>query len=203
MMTPDIRSNLTGAVLAGGQSSRMGGGDKGLINVAGRPLAAWVIDAVRSQVGPLLVNANRNQDSYGIFGYPVVSDRLEGFAGPLAGIASCMEAAATDYLLCVPCDSPFLPGDLAERLYLKLQDDAADICMAASGEQAQPVFALFRCRLRDSLLAYLAHGGRKPDRWYARHRTATVDFSDKPGAFMNINAPEDLAAAGALLAKDS
>lgn len=195
----EVRGRLTGAILAGGESSRMGGSDKGLLELQGKTLITRVIAAVAPQVGHLIINANRHIPVYAAFGYPVVSDRSAGYAGPLAGVAACLTATDTDYLLCVPCDAPFLPADLAVRLYRRLDDESADICMAKTGDRTQPVCVLLRRNLAGSLRDYLDGGGRKPDAWYAWHRTVTADFSDEARAFMNVNTPADAAAATALL----
>ena len=170
----------------------MGGQDKGLIEIAGKPMIEYVIDAIRPQVGALLINANRSHDRYRRYGFPVIADDNEGFNGPLAGMASCMRVAATGYIATLPCDSPNIPADLVARLYRQLRAEDADISVAHSGERIQPVFSLLRCTLLDSLLAYLNSGERKIDRWYARHKTSTVDFSDRPDTFINVNTPEDV-----------
>jgi len=178
----------------------MGGQDKGLISVAGRPMIEYILDAVRPQVGTLLINANRSIEKYGCYGYPVVADEFEGFNGPLAGMASCMRVAGTECIATVPCDSPWIPADLVARLYERLREEGADISVAHNGERMQPVFSVIRRALLDSLLAYLESGERKIDRWYAMHRTAVTDFSDRPDTFININSPEDIEKTEAALA---
>jgi molybdopterin molybdotransferase len=171
----------------------MGGEDKGLLPVAGRPLVEHVVRALVPQVGAILINANRNLERYQALGLPVVPDRTGDFLGPLVGMASAMERAATPYLLSVPCDSPLVPADLAVRLYRALTEAGAELSVAHDGERMQPVFALLDCALLPSLLAYLEAGGRKIDTWYARHRVALADFSGQPQAFLNVNTPEDQA----------
>lgn len=194
-----VRSEITGAILAGGRATRMGGEDKGLLRVAGRPMVEHVLRALRPQVSDLLINANRNLERYREFGVTVVSDFIDGYCGPLAGMASAMKVARTAFLLTVPCDSPFLSGDLAARLHRCLIRDGARIAVADSGERLEPVFALLDRTLLPSLLAYLEAGERKIDRWYAQHPMTRVDFSDEPGMFHNLNTPEDLAAAEATM----
>ena len=143
----------------------------------------------------LLVNANRNQERYAeITGCRVVGDREGGYAGPLAGMASAMEAAGTRFLLTAPCDAPLVAEHLGPRLYEALVRERAQLSVAHDGERLQPVFALLDCSLLGSLLAYLSAGERKIDRWYARHRMARADFSDLPQSFSNINTPEERAA---------
>lgn len=169
----------------------MGGVDKGLVELGGRPMVEYVMDALRGQTARLLINANRSFDAYARYGATVVRDREEGFLGPLAGIASLMAAADTDWLLTSPCDSPEVPANLGSRLWHAIVQDDAEIGVAHSGERLEPVFALLRCDLREDLEAYLASGERKIDRWYHRHRMAAADFSDCPEMFVNVNTLSD------------
>lgn len=199
---PPPRERFTGVVLAGGRATRMGGMDKGLVPVAGRAMVEHVLDALAPQVGALIINANRNRDAYAAYGHPVVADRVGGFAGPLAGMASALEASRTPFVVFAPCDSPRVPRDLVERLYDALVRDDAEIAAAHDGHRLQPVFALIRRELADSLNACLDEGGRKIDRWYARHRLAQADFSDTPEAFANINDEDELAALEARLSAE-
>ncbi len=187
------KSALTGVILAGGRASRMGGTDKGLLRFAGQPLIEHTLAALRPQVGSLLINANRNTARYAQYGYPVIADDHQGYQGPLAGMARCLEMITSDYMLALPCDSPYLPADLARRMCISLQAQQAEICTVHNGERLQPVFALIPARLGHSLHAYLNSGQRKIDQWYARHMLAIADFSDQPEAFLNINTPEDIA----------
>jgi molybdopterin-guanine dinucleotide biosynthesis protein A len=172
----------------------MGGRDKGLLPLAGKPMVEWVMAALNPQVADIIINANRNLDAYAAYGYRVVSDRLHGFCGPLAGIASSMESASTPYIVTTPCDSPLVPLDLAYRLYQALHINRAEISVAHNGERLQPVFALLTCTLSSSLLSYLEAGERKIDTWYSRHKLAIVDFSDSADAFININTPVEIQA---------
>ncbi len=185
-------ADITGVVLAGGQARRMGGSDKGLIELAGRPMVEYVLEQLREQVQAVLINANRNLERYQQYGYPVVPDRDGEFSGPLAGMASAMGAAHTRYIVTAPCDSPLLPDDLAARLLRALRDADAPIAVAHDGNRMQPVFALIDTALLASLEQALADGERKIDRWYARHHPAIADFSDQQDAFRNVNTPEDL-----------
>ncbi len=193
-MPADTRTpieDISAVILAGGKARRMGGEDKGLIGLQGRPLLDYIISALRPQVGEILINANRNLGQYRAFGYPVKEDMLGSFFGPLVGMATGMQATSKPYLLTVPCDSPFVPGHLAATLYQAMQKEAAMISVAHDGERMQPVFALLNCQLLPSLLAYLDDGGRKIDTWYAQHRLALADFSLSPETFLNLNTPED------------
>lgn len=185
------RESITGVVMAGGKGRRMGGEDKGLLQIRGKPMIQYVLDALRPQVGRVLINANRNQERYRQLGYPVVPDINGDFLGPLAGMASALQESKTEYLLTVPCDSPLLPARLGELLYTALQEQRADISVATDGRRMQPVFALLRRRLLPSLLKYLDRGGRKIDTWYAEHTTALADCSCFPDAFLNVNTPEE------------
>ncbi|MGH8578945.1 MAG: molybdenum cofactor guanylyltransferase MobA [Gammaproteobacteria bacterium] len=190
---PATPSTISAVILAGGRATRMGGEDKGLIHLAGRPLVAYVIDALRPQVGAILINANRNQDQYAQFGYPVIADEIPGYCGPLAGIASGMQAAATEYIVTSPCDSPFLPPDLVERLANRMPETGAEICVAHDGSRIQPVFSLISRALLSALRTYLDSGERKVDTWYATRSTVEVDFSDAPDTFLNLNTMRELA----------
>ena len=185
------QQQITAVILAGGLARRMSGQDKGLIEINGRAMIEHIIEALSPQVGSILINANRNLDQYGRYAFPVIEDLMGEFFGPLVGMASGMQATNTDYLLTVPCDSPFIPPVLAERLFHELQDKKADISVAHDSTRMQPVFALLRKELLPSLMTYLEDGGRKIDTWYAEHRLARTDFSDWPDAFININTPDD------------
>lgn len=196
-----VRDQVTGVILAGGRATRMGGVDKGLVAINGRPMIAWVIDALRPQVADVLVNANRNHERYGEYGCPVVDDGDSDFRGPLAGMASGMRAARTPYIAVVPCDSPLIGGELVQRLLAAVATSGAPVAAAHDGGRLQPVFALLSCDLLDDLAGYLDAGERKIDRWYARHGYETVDFSDVAEWFANINAPDDRRALEDALAK--
>ena len=195
------RDQVTGVVLAGGRATRMGGVDKGLVPINGRPMIAWVIDALRPQVAEVLINANRNHDRYGEFGCPVIDDGDSEFRGPLAGIASAMRVARTPWVAVVPCDSPLLDGELVARLHAAAVSSGSPVSAAHDGRRLQPVFALLARDLLDDLAGYLDDGERKIDRWYARHGFESVDCSDMAESFANINAPEDKRSLEAALAE--
>ncbi|MCH6582608.1 MAG: molybdenum cofactor guanylyltransferase [Proteobacteria bacterium] len=189
--TPYPRHDITGVVLAGGRGKRMGGVDKGLVDLHGRPMVMHVIDTLHPQVGRIIINANRNVDKYEALGYEVISDIVGDYFGPLAGMASAMQAASTAYVLTVPCDSPMIEDDLAKRLYHALEHEKADASVAHDGERMHPVFALLKRDLLPSLQSYLESGERKIDRWLNQHRLAVAYFRDKPEAFLNVNSPDD------------
>ena len=184
-------ADISAVILAGGRARRMGGEDKGLVELGGRPLLDYIISALRPQVGEILVNANRNLERYRAFGYPVIEDIMGDFCGPLVGMATGMQATGNPWLLTVPCDSPFVPAQLAATLGHALVTEQADLSVAHDGVRMQPVFALLDCRLLPSLLDYLTGGGRKIDTWYAQQRLALADFSASADTFLNLNTPED------------
>jgi molybdenum cofactor guanylyltransferase len=193
MQAPYPIDHITGVVLAGGRARRMGGIDKGLIRLNDRLMIEYIIDAFRPQVCSLMINDNRNLETYEkLSGYPVITDLIPDYAGPLAGMASAMQAAHTEYILTVPCDSPFLAVHLAQRLYTSLTQCRARLSVAGDGRRMQPVFALLSRSLLTDLLDFLGRGERKIDRWYQRHHTALADLSDAPDSFLNINSAQDL-----------
>jgi len=186
---------VTGLVLAGGMGRRMGGVDKGLVLLDERPMVAHVIERLTRQVGAIVINANQNVERYAALGYPVVSDTIGGFAGPLAGLHAGLSAAQTAFVATSPCDSPFLPLDLVARLAKGLDAGKAQLAVAHTFDQPHPVFALVSRDVLPHLTAFLESGGRKIDAWYATLRVAAVQFDDCPEAFRNINTPDELAAA--------
>lgn len=194
---PILRSAMTGLVLAGGRGQRMGGLDKGLQRFAGRTLAEHVIGRMQPQVETLLISANRNHDAYAAFGAQVVCDETADFAGPLAGMLAGLRATRTDYLLTAPCDSPYVPEDLGERLAAALSASGADadaLPLAAYAVTAQgphPVFALLHRSLADDLAATLAAGEHRVRAWLARHKALQVHFGDER-PFYNVNTLDDL-----------
>jgi len=182
--------NVSGIVLAGGQGRRMGGVDKGLQPLHGRPMVAHVIARLAPQVGEIVVNANQNLQAYRAFGHRVVPDAIGGFAGPLAGLHAGLGAATRAFAVTAPCDSPFLPEDLVARLLGALRDN--DLAVAKTGDQPHPVFSLARVAVRGHLEAFLAAGGRKIDAWYATLKVVEVPFDDEADAFRNINTVDEL-----------
>ena len=186
------RANITGVVLAGGRARRMGGEDKGLVVYRGRPLVAYALDALSLIAGTILINANRNQEEYARFGYPVIEDLTDSFDGPLAGLLSAMRSAQTEYVLTVPCDCPQVDGALLGRLYTSLLDEDAELCAAHDGDRLHPVFLIAKCSLARDLADYLASGERKVETWLRSHQLALADYSDYPEMFVNINTREEL-----------
>jgi len=192
---PIERGRVTGVVLAGGQGRRMGGIDKGLVELDGRPMIAHVLERLRPQVADVLINANQNAERYAAFGDPVVADAIGGFAGPLAGLHAGLARATREFAATVPCDSPFLPADLVPRLAAALAARNAQLAVARTFDQPHPVFCLVRRDVLPHLAAFLEAGGRKIDAWYATLAVVEVPFDDETDAFRNINTADELAAA--------
>ncbi|MCL1090810.1 molybdenum cofactor guanylyltransferase [Shewanella profunda] len=182
---------IDAVILAGGMARRMGGDDKGLVELNGQAMIKHTIDRIKPQVKEILINANRNQTRYAEFGFRVISDEHSGFLGPLAGMLTALGHTKADYLLTVPCDSPQLPTDLVERMLNAIETKGADMAVASDGEREQPVVLLMKPSLRDSMEAFLKAGDRKIFLWYAEQNYAVATFADQPNAFMNINTPEE------------
>jgi molybdopterin-guanine dinucleotide biosynthesis protein A len=189
--------NITAVILAGGLGRRMGGVDKGLQLIHGKPMVQQVLDRLQPQVGKVLINANRHLDEYKGFGVPICSDSISGYAGPLAGIHAALLQTNTAYLVSAPCDSPLLPNDLVSRLSVAASEHQADAAVVVTGNDEQrqrhPVFLLLKSDLRSSLEHYLNNGGRKVDDWLASLNCVDVPFDDET-AFTNVNTPEDIQA---------
>jgi len=179
-------------ILAGGLGRRMGGVDKGLQLLNGRPMAARVLARLAPQVDEVLINANQNLERYALLGCRVVPDQFGGYAGPLAGLHCGLSESRHELVATVPCDSPFLPEDLVARLAVPLRDEGVDLAVARTGTQPHPVFCLARRRLLPHLSAFLQSGGRKIDAWYATLKVVEVAFDDEAAAFSNINTAEEL-----------
>jgi len=193
---------IAGVVLAGGQSTRMGGGDKCLRDLGGKPILAHILARATPQVSALVLNANGDASRFASFGLPVVSDSVPDFAGPLAGILAGLDWAAANvpaatWVASFASDAPFFPTDLVARLHAAVAGDKADLACAASGGQAHPVFGLWRVDLREALRdAMVREKIYKVDRWTARYRLATVEYPAVPDdPFFNANRPDDLEAA--------
>lgn len=195
--------DVVGVLLAGGRSRRMGGGDKSLRRLRGRSMLDRVIARFGPQVGPLVLNANGDPARFAAAGLAVVPDSVDGFAGPLAGVLAGMDwaaaqAPASRWIATAATDTPFLPRDLVSRLLAAL-DAGADLACAASGGRAHPVFGLWPVALREDLRRALGDGVRKVDLWTGRFRVARVTYPVDPvDPFLNVNTPDDLAAAETL-----
>lgn len=184
---------ISALILSGGRATRMGGVDKGLVQFLQKPLIQHVIERLAPQVDEILINANREINQYQTLGYAVLEDDIENFAGPLAGFSLGLQHAKYDYLLTVPCDSPFLPLNLSQRLMAALLEHEADIAVATSNGNTHPVFCLCKKSVCHSLAAYLELGERRVSAWQKKQKYIEVDFGDYNDAFVNLNTLEDLA----------
>jgi molybdopterin-guanine dinucleotide biosynthesis protein A len=188
-----MNSSLSGVILAGGRGRRLGGRDKGFVTVHGRPLIEHVITALAPQVSGIVINANRNRSRYERYGYPVVADVLPDYPGPLAGILTGLHHVQGDIVV-VPCDALSLPPDLVMRLWQALVQGKADVSVAHDGTRLQPLYAVLKQTLAESLERYLRQGRHKVEDWMREQRLAIADFSDAPQGFRNLNTAEDLGA---------
>jgi molybdopterin-guanine dinucleotide biosynthesis protein A len=204
-----MSNSITGVILSGGESRRMGGTDKGLHMLNGRPLVARVMARIAPQVSELIISANRHHEQYALLGYPVVADTLLAApdaasnaapdeaprtAGPLAGLLAGFAAASHPLVLFAPCDMPALPADLANRLLDALLSANADVAVAATAGNAHHVVLLAKREAQAHLAAYVAGGGRKAGAWHAGLKVVSVAFDDEAEAFVNVNTPAELAA---------
>ena len=195
-----LPSTVIGVVLAGGRSLRMGGGDKALLGLAGRPLLAHVIGRLGSQVRRLVLNANGDPARFSQFGLPVIADVIDGFVGPLGGVLTGMrwvrENSDCGWIVTVPSDTPFIPTNLVQRLIRELEP-GVEITVARSRNSLHPTVALWPVALFDALGDWLRSDQRAIHAWLETRRWKAVDFEDHGGSdpFFNVNTPEDLAAA--------
>ncbi len=189
------QQDITGLILAGGRGMRMGGVDKGLQTLQGKPMIAHVIQRLQPQVDRIMINANQNLDRYRDFSFPVWSDEKNDYAGPLAGMQAGLIHCETAYVLTVPCDTPMLPTDLVTQLATALEKSTADIAVANTKQhdriQRQPVFCLMKKTVLTDLTAALERGVRKVDLWLAEKKLVDVVFDDE-AAFANVNTLEEL-----------
>ena len=198
--------NICGLLLAGGQSRRMGGGDKCLMELGGQTLLRRLIATAAPQVGPLVLNTNSDPALFRDYGLPIAPDVVDGYAGPLAGVLTGLEWAAAnapycDWVASFASDAPFAPTDLVSRMRTAIEREDSDMACASSAGRDHPVFALWPVRLAAELrAAVVTEGVRKVDTWTARYTLARAEFGTADGdPFFNINRPEDLAAAEVLL----
>jgi molybdopterin-guanine dinucleotide biosynthesis protein A len=211
-MNDELARTVTGVLLAGGQSRRMGGGDKGMLDLAGKPMLAHVIDALAPQVGRLIINANGDPARFATFRLPVVADTVAGFVGPLAGVLAGMRwsaanAPAARWIATAAGDAPLLPGDLVARFLEVVADRPRAVALAQSAGELHPVIGLWPVALADDLEAQLAGGVRKVLHWTTRHGTVPVAFPMLPlrgveiDPFFNANTPQELDKLRAVLAQ--
>lgn len=189
--------SITGVILAGGKARRMQGQDKGLVLFQGKPMFLHTLQSLRKQVDIVAINANRNKEIYAKSGVDVFSDELAGFQGPLSGMLTALKRAKTDYVLFVPCDNPFLPINLAEKLFSALvqnqtQNGNSYLAYAQDGERPHPIFCLLSPHIVPALSAYLNRGERKVLTFMQENHAIAVDFSVEKKHFKNVNSLEEL-----------
>lgn len=195
---------ISAIILSGGKATRMGGSDKGLMPLSGRPMISYVIDRLQPQVDELLINANREQEKYAQFDLPILTDQHAGFIGPLAGFQLGLKHASHDYVLTVPCDAPLVDAELVATLYHALTNYNAEIAVAKSDGNTHPVFCLCKKSALTSLETFIEQGQRKVSLWQKSLAYIEVDMSE-PNAdgitesFVNVNTTEDLALVAAQL----
>jgi len=191
-----LPKGVGGLILAGGRGARMQEADKGWLMLAGEPLVAHVARCLSTQTEGLLVSANRNAGRYAGYGRVLADDPDFGaWSGPLAGVLAGLLAWPGDWLVVAPCDTPFLPPDMAARLLAAAQASQAPLAVARAAGRRHSVCMALRTALAGDLRDYIQGGDRKVELWQARVGGVVADFDDVPGAFLNINTPEDLAAA--------
>lgn len=186
---------ITAVILAGGKARRLGGCDKGLVALKGKPLVEYILPLLQSCFDEIVINANRNQQQYARYGVSVVGDQLDDFQGPLAGILAAMEQVNTSHILVLPCDTPLINKVIIDRFIEALDVDGSgnDIMVAFDGRREQFLHALIPVALQESLADFLSRGERSVGFWYKEHCVHHIDFSDCPELFDNINTPSDLA----------
>lgn len=199
-MSPSPRG-VSAIVLAGGRARRFKGEDKGLLPLAGRPLAAWVVERLEGLAAEILISANRNLAAYGALGHTVVPDHLPGQPGPLAGLLACARTAREPWLLSVPCDVPFLPLDLVMRLHDQAQTSRVPLVRVADETGTHFAIMLVHQDLMPDLADFVADGGRQVQAWQERHPSETLYFGEDPYAFLNINTQDDLKTAERVAAR--
>lgn len=211
MRASEIDSEVTGVLLAGGRSSRMGGREKALLDIAGKPMLLHVLDRLRPQVGRIVINANGDPARFSGHCLPVIEDSIEGYAGPLAGLHAGIawarrETPQARFVASVPVDTPFLPLDLVARLKAALLAKGAPCAIAASGGERHPVAGLWRVDLADDLAAALQQNVRALHRFAGSQRCVVAEFAPIEiggvtlDPFFNVNAPADLEKARAVFA---
>ena len=183
---------ISAVILAGGKARRMGGCDKGLQLLHGKPLIARVIERLRPQVGEIAINANRNQTEYAQFGLPVFADELSDFQGPLSGMSTALTRVTTDFVLFTPCDSPFFPENLLVKLKHAVKTEHALLAYACDEEREHPTFCLMSVQLKETLRAYLNEGERRLLQFMNKNGAVAVQFDEREGRFVNFNTLEDL-----------
>ena len=183
---------ISAVILAGGRARRMGGQDKGLQILGKQSLIQHVINRLQPQVHDILINANRNQTEYAKFGFPIFSDELPDFQGPLSGMLTALEKTKSDFILFVPCDTPFFPTNLLDKLKSAVKNDRTLIAYACDEEREHPVFCLMSIQLKEKLRHYLASDERRLLQFMKENGGISVTFTKEEGNFENFNTMDDL-----------
>ena len=183
---------ISAVILAGGKARRMGGQDKGLQILGKQSLIQYVIHRLQPQIHDISINANRNQTEYAKFGFPIFSDELPDFQGPLSGILTALEKTKSDFILFTPCDTPFFPTNLLDKLQSAVENHRALIAYACDEEREHPVFCLMSVQLKEKLRHYLASGERRLLQFMKKNRGISVTFTKEEGNFENFNTMDDL-----------
>ena len=183
---------ISAVILAGGKARRMGGQDKGLQILGKQSLIQHVINRLQPQIHDISINANRSQTEYTKFGFPVFSDELPDFQGPLSGMLTALEKTNSDFILFTPCDTPFFPTNLLDKLKSTVKNDRTLIAYACDEEREHPVFCLMSVQLKEKLQHYLASGERRLLQFMKKNRGISVTFTKEEGNFENFNTMDDL-----------
>lgn len=191
MITSPAKEDITAVVLAGGQGRRVDEQDKGLLEYAGRRMVEYALDSLSKQTQDILIVANRNIEAYESYGYPVVSDRIKGFLGPLAGIDAAFSVTGSSYLLCVPCDSPFIPDDLMQR-FIDAATGNNPIIVASDSQRLHPVISLVHRSVWPDIEKRLNERQLRLMNWIEAAGYDVADFSANPGTLKNLNTFEQL-----------
>ena len=193
MVTNNSTSNITGIILAGGKSSRMGE-DKALKKFNNLALIEYTIKKIQPQVNSIIINANQNQKEYQQFGYPLIADINPDRLGPLSGIYSSLQKIATDWGFFSACDTPYLPKDVVAGLFHEAQLQHKLIAVVETNKKLQPLVLLVHKKLSYSLKKFISSGGRKTQQWILQQQPAIIDYSNEIDAFVNINTTQDFLA---------
>lgn len=189
--TKTNQSRPLAAIIAGGQSRRMGGGDKGIKPLQEKMMISHVIERIAPQCASIVINANNTPDEYRAFNFPIVEDSIAGHLGPLAGVLTVLESFEDDLVMIIPCDTPLIPTDLVERMLTELQQTNSDLCTVKVDDNLHPIFMLLKRELAPSIREFLEAGERRVGYWLKQQNYCVADFSDQAEAFSNINTPDE------------
>lgn len=186
-------ADVSAVILAGGRGRRLGGVDKGLVEVAGQRLVERIAERLKPQVQAVLINANRHPHEYRKFAERVVADVVDEPCGPLGGMLTGLQTAPTELVLFCPCDASHIPDNLVEKLLGAMSRESADIAAVGDEFGLQPVCCLMKRELAEDLAHFIRSGARETAEWLKRHKLAIEDFSDWPAEYWSMNTPEDQA----------